>query len=221
MALAVSTDAIIEKLSGTAGADSQVHSITSGQIIVCVGCKVVDGGTKQFTVKVMHPDATAEHAATLARPIIKGLLGQAVTAEETAAAQEAEREHLHDTKSFSANQLGRIFSGWAGWLETLRANKMLEADEARRDEGVPAQFRISGANEALKVFRKLPQCKEAEEGHVVTAEVLKVARCRRSVQHQSPPVLESTPEPRQNHARATAIDHSPSAHAARQARRPG
>ena len=44
MALTVSTDAIIEKLSGTAGADSQVHSITSGQIIVCVGCKVVDGG---------------------------------------------------------------------------------------------------------------------------------------------------------------------------------
>ena len=69
-----------------------------------------------FTVKVMHPDATAAHAATLARPIIQGLLGQAVTAEETAAAQEAEREHLQDTKSFNANQLGRIFSGWAGWL---------------------------------------------------------------------------------------------------------
>ena len=65
MALTVSTDAIIEKLSGTAGADSQVHSITSGQIIVCVGGKVVDGGTKQFTVKVMHPDATAAHAVTM------------------------------------------------------------------------------------------------------------------------------------------------------------
>ena len=89
MALTVSTDAIIEKLSGTAGADSQVHSITSGQIIVCVGGKVVDGGTKQFTVKVMHPGATAAQAAELARPIIKGLLGQAVTAGETAAAQEA------------------------------------------------------------------------------------------------------------------------------------
>ena len=175
MALTVSTDAIIEKLSGTAGADSQVHSITSGQIIVCVGCKVVDGGTKQFTVKVMHPGATAEQAAKLARPIIKGLLGQAVTAEETAAAEEAEGEHLQDTKVFSANQLGRIFTGWTGWLDTLRANKMLEADEERRDEGVPAQVEISGANEALKVFRKLPQCKEAEEGHVVTAEVLKVA----------------------------------------------
>ena len=174
MALTVSTDAIIEKLSGTAGADSQVHSITSGQIIVCVGGRVVDGGTKQFTVKVMHPDATAEQAAKLARPIIKGLLGQAVTAEETAAAEEAE-EHLQDTKVFSANQLGRIFTGWTGWLDTLRANKMLEADEERRDEGVPAQVEISGANEALKVFRKLPQCKEAEEGHVVTAEVLKVA----------------------------------------------
>ena len=72
-------------------------------------------------------------------------LRQAVTAEETSAAQEAEREHLHDTKSFSANQLGRIFTGWSGWLDTLRANKMLEADEERRDEerrdeGVPAQF---------------------------------------------------------------------------------
>ncbi len=220
MALTVSTDAIIEKLSGTAGADSQVHSITSGQIIVCVGGRVVDGGTKQFTVKVMHPDATAAQAAELARPIIKGLLGQAVTAGETAAAQEAEREHLQGTKLFSANQLGRIFTGWAGWLDTLRANKMLEADEERRDEVASAQVKISGANEALKMFRKLPQCKEAEEGHVVTAEVLKVARCRRSVQHQSPP-LESTPEPRQNHARATAIDRSPSAHAARQARRPG
>ena len=121
MALTVSTDAIIEKLSGTAGADSQVHSITSGQIIVCVGGRVVDGGTKQFTVKVMHPDATAEQAAKLARPIIKGLLGQAVTAEETAAAEEAEGEHLQDTKVFSANQLGRIFTGWTGWLDTLRA----------------------------------------------------------------------------------------------------
>ena len=175
MALTVSTDAIIEKLSGTAGADSQVHSITSGQIIVCVGGKVVDGGTKQFTVKVMHPDATAAQAAELARPIIKGLLGQAVTAGETAAAQEAEREHLQDTKLFSANQLGRIFTGWAGWLDTLRANKMLEADEERRDEVASAQVKISGANEALKMFRKLPQCKEAEEGHVVAAEVLKVA----------------------------------------------
>ena len=175
MSLTVSTDTIIEKLSGTAGADSQVHSITSGQIIVCVGGKVVDGGTKQFTVKVMHPDATAAQAAELARPIIKGLLGQAVTAGETAAAQEAEREHLQDTKLFSANQLGRIFTGWAGWLDTLRANKMLEADEERRDEVASAQVKISGANEALKMFRKLPQCKEAEEGHVVTAEVLKVA----------------------------------------------
>ena len=175
MALTVSTDAIIEKLSGTAGADSQVHSITSGQIIVCVGGKVVDGGTKQFTVKVMHPGATAAQAAELARPIIKGLLGQAVTAGETAAAQEAEREHLQYTKLFSANQLGRIFTGWAGWLDTLRANKMLEADEERRDVVASAQVKISGANEALKMFRKLPQCKEAEEGHVVTAEVLKVA----------------------------------------------
>ena len=175
MALTVSTDAIIEKLSGTAGADSQVHSITSGQIIVCVGGRVVDGGTKQFTVKVMHPGATAAQAAELARPIIKGLLGQAVTAGETAAAQEAEREHLQYTKLFSANQLGRIFTGWAGWLDTLRANKMLEADEERRDEVASAQVKISGANEALKMFRKLPQCKEAEEGHVVTAEVLKVA----------------------------------------------
>ena len=110
MALTVSTDAIIEKLSGTAGADSQLHRITIGQIIVCVGGKVGDGGTKQFTVKVMHPDATAEQAAKLARPIIKGLLGQAVTAEETAAAEEAEGEHLQDTKLFSANQLGRIFT---------------------------------------------------------------------------------------------------------------
>ena len=175
MALTVSTNAIIEKLTGTAGADSQVHSITSGQIIVCVGGKVVDGGTKQFTVKVMHPGATAAQAAELARPIIKGLLGQAVTAGETAAAQEAEREHLQGTKLFSANQLGRIFTGWAGWLDTLRANKMLEADEERRDEVASAQVKISGANEALKMFRKLPQCKEAEEGHVVTAEVLKVA----------------------------------------------
>ena len=55
MALTVSTDAIIEKLSGTAGADSQVHSITSGQIIVCVGGRVVDGGTKQFTALQRAP----------------------------------------------------------------------------------------------------------------------------------------------------------------------
>ena len=150
MALAVSADAIIEKLSGSAGADSQTHSIKSGQIIVCVGSKVVNGGTKQFTVKVMHQRATSEHVATLARPIIKGLLGQAVTEEEKSAAQEAEREHLQDTKSFTANQLGRIFSGWARRLETLRANKMLEADEQRHDEGVPAQIKISGGNEALK-----------------------------------------------------------------------